>query len=44
MYSHALPCQAFVPALVTRFTVPPALLPYCADMFSFSCWNSSTES
>src|SRR5579862_342409 len=44
MYSHPLPCQAFVPDLVTRLTVPPALLPYWADRFSPSCWNSSTES
>src|SRR6202163_1100802 len=44
MYSQPLPCQALVPALVTRLTVPPALLPYCADMFNCNCWNSSTES
>src|SRR5258708_4940546 len=44
MYSHALPCQAFVPDLVTRFTEPPALLPYCADILSCNCWNSSTVS
>src|SRR4029077_17789857 len=44
MYSQALPCQALVPALVTRLTVPPALLPYCAERFNPNCWNSSTES
>ena len=44
MYSHALPCQALVPDLVTRLTVPPALLPYWADMFNCNCWNSSTVS
>src|ERR1700686_994390 len=44
MYSHPLPCQTLVPDLVTRLTVPPALLPYCADRFNPSCWNSSTVS
>src|SRR5208283_867973 len=44
MYSHPLPCHALVPDLVTRLTVPPALLPYCADRFKPNCWNSSTES
>src|SRR5712692_2780388 len=44
MYSQPLPCQALVPDLVTRFTVPPALLPYCEDIFSCNCWNSSTVS
>src|SRR3954469_3417287 len=42
--SHRLPWKLFVPGLVTRFVVEPALLPYCADMFSVSCWNSCTVS
>ena len=32
-YSQALPWKAFVPDLVTRLLMEPALLPYCADWF-----------
>src|SRR5579859_8143955 len=42
--SQRLPCQLFVPDLVTRFTMEPALLPYSAELLLVSCWNSCTES
>src|SRR2546425_6431056 len=41
---QALPCKLLVPDLVTRLVMEPALLPYWAELFRVSCWNSWTVS